>query len=152
MEEQNQNQQVPNPPEDQPQEEVAPAEAQGSTEQPQPSPEASKDARTWAMFCHLSGLAGYLFPVVGNIVAPLIMWQMKKDEHSFVDDQGKEAVNFQISVSIYSIVSALLIFLCVGAFLLPAVIVFDIVLLIIAAIKANNGISFRYPLTIRLIK
>lgn len=152
MEEQNQNQQVPNPPEDQPQEEVAPAEAQESTEQPQPSPEVSKDARTLAMFCHLAGLAGYMFPVVGNIIAPLIIWQIKKDEHSFVDDQGKEAVNFQISVSIYAIVSALLIPLCVGVFLLPAVIIFDIVLLIIAAIKANDSISFRYPLTIRLIK
>ena len=110
----------------------------------------SKDARMWGMFCHLAGLCGYIIPF-GNILGPLIIWQLKKED-SFVDDQGKEALNFQISIMIYVIVSALLMFLCIGIFLLIAVAIFNLVFLLIAAIKANDGESYRYPLTIRLIK
>ncbi|HIJ52754.1 MAG TPA: DUF4870 domain-containing protein [Planctomycetes bacterium] len=108
----------------------------------------------WSMFCHLGGLAALLpiVPVVGGVIAPLIIWQIKKDEHTFVNEQGKEAVNFQISILIYEIVAGLLIFACVGAFLLPAVMIFDIVFLVIAAIKTNNGLHYRYPLCIRFIK
>ena len=114
--------------------------------------EISKDARMWAMFCHLAGLAGYVMPVAGNIIGPLIIWQIKKDEFPFVHEQGKEAVNFQISMTLYAIISLLLFVICIGPFLLAAVGVVDIVLLIIAAVKANNGQSYRYPLTIRFIK
>ena len=115
--------------------------------------EVPKDARTWAMFCHLAGLAAYLVPIIGNIIAPLIVWQIKKDEYPFVDDQGKEAVNFQIFISMCLIVAGLLIpVLCIGAVLLPAVGIFDLVMLIIASIKANSGEAYRYPLTLRLIK
>jgi uncharacterized Tic20 family protein len=115
-------------------------------------PEVNKDARMWAMFCHLAGLAGYIMPVVGNIIGPLILWQLKKDEYGFVDEQGKEAVNFQISMSLYALISIPLFFVCVGPFLLAAVGIVDLVLLIIAAVKANNGEHYRYPLTIRFIK
>ena len=115
-------------------------------------PEVSKDARMWGMFCHLAGLAGYIMPVVGNIIGPLILWQVKKDEYGFVDEQGKEAVNFQISMSLYALISIPLFFACVGPFLLAAVCIVDLVLLIIAAVKANNGEHYRYPLTIRFIK
>jgi len=136
------------------------AEPATGTEQPvnvqpeQESKEVNKDARMWAMFCHLGGLAALLpiLPLVGGIIAPLIIWQIKKEEHTFVDEQGKEAVNFQISILIYEIVAGLLIFACVGAFLLPAVIIFDVVFFVIAAIKANNGFHYRYPLCIRFIK
>jgi uncharacterized Tic20 family protein len=115
-------------------------------------PEVSKDARMWAMFCHLAGLAGYIMPVAGNIIGPLILWQIKKDEYPFVDEQGKEAVNFQISMSLYALISIPLFFVCIGPFLLAAVGIVDLVLLIIATIKANNGEHYRYPLTIRFIK
>jgi len=121
-------------------------------EQGQTGAEVSKDARMWGMFCHLAGLAGIVIPAVGNIVGPLIVWQIKKDEYPFVDEQGKEAVNFQISMTIYGLISAVLIFICVGFFLLAAVGVVDLVFLLIAAVKANNGQSYRYPLTIRFIK
>jgi uncharacterized Tic20 family protein len=118
------------------------------------SKEVNKDARMWAMFCHLGGLAALLpiLPVIGAIIAPLIIWQIKKDEHPFVDEQGREAVNFQISILIYTLVSGLLCFACIGFFLLPAVLIFDIIFLIIAAIKANDGFHYRYPLCIRFIK
>jgi uncharacterized Tic20 family protein len=118
------------------------------------SKEVNKDARMWAMFCHLGGLAALLpiLLVVGGIIAPLIIWQIKKDEHPFVNEQGKEAVNFQISILIYELVAAILMFMCVGTFLLPAVMIFNIVFLVIAAIKANDGFHYHYPLCIRFIK
>ena len=116
--------------------------------------EVNKDARMWAMFCHLAGLAGFVIPViVSGIIAPLIVWQIKKDEDPFIDEQGKEALNFQITVGICALVSALLIPLfCIGAILLTAVGTADLVFLLIAAVKANNGFHYRYPLTIRFIK
>jgi uncharacterized Tic20 family protein len=113
--------------------------------------EADKDARLWGMLCHLAGLAGFAFPF-GNVILPLIFWQLKKNEYAFVDAQGKEAVNFQISMTIYGLVTIPLFFLCIGPFLLAAVAIVDLVFLLIAAIKANNGESYRYPLAIRLIK
>lgn len=111
-----------------------------------------KDARMWAMFCHLAGLAGYTGIPFANIIAPLVVWQIKKNDYAFVDDQGKEAVNFQISITLYILVSLLLVFCVVGIPILIALAIADVVLLIIAAIKANNGETYRYPLTIRLIK
>ena len=116
------------------------------------SKEINKDARMWAMFCHLAGLAGLVIPIIGNIVAPLVIWQIKKDDFPFVDQQGKEAVNFQISMSIYGFVAAILCFVCIGFPLLVAVYIVDVVFLLIAAVKANNGLHYRYPLTIRFIK
>jgi len=153
-------------------EQPASAEPQAGTEQPvssepaaspqQPintpptetSKEVNKDACMWAMFCHLVGLAALLpiIPLFGGAIGALIIWQIKKDEFPFVDEHGKEALNFQISILIYAIVAGLLIFACIGAFLLPAVLIFDIVFVIIAAIKANNGFHYRYPLCIRFIK
>jgi len=122
--------------------------------QPQASKEMNRDACMWAMFCHLAGLGGFLpiAPVLGGIIAPLIIWQVKKGEFTFVDEQGKEAVNFQISIVIYALVAALLCFACIGLALLPAVYIFDVVFLLIAGVKANNGEHYRYPLTIRFIK
>ncbi|MHC4462090.1 MAG: DUF4870 domain-containing protein [Planctomycetota bacterium] len=129
-------------------------------QQDQTGKEVSKDARMWAMLCHLGGLAGYVMPIVGNIVTPLIFWQIKKDEYPFVDEQGKEALNFQISMSIYWLISVVLCVMmvivvcmaCIGPFLLVAVYIVDLVFLLIAAVKANSGEHYRYPLTIRFIK
>jgi hypothetical protein len=108
----------------------------------------------WAMFCHLAGVGGLLpiIPVLGSIIAPLIIWQIKKDDFAFVDEQGKEAVNFQISVLAYAIVAGLLCFACIGFGLLVVVYILDVVFLVIAAIKANDGVHYRYPLTIRFVK
>ena len=141
------------------------AEQPGCTEQPtstgqtksiqegQTGEEVSKDARMWAMFCHLAGLAGFVVPVIlSGIIAPLIIWQIKKDDHPFIDEHGKEALNFQISMGIYAFVSFLLVFVCIGAFLLAAVEIVNIVFLLIAGIKANKGQHYRYPLCIRFIK
>ena len=130
----------------------APGDTSEDAEQGQVSAEVNKEACMWAMFCHLAGLCVFVVPFVGNIVGPLILWQIKKDEYPFVDEQGKEAVNFQISMTIYGLISAVLSFVCIGFFLLAAVGVVDLVFLLIAAVKANNGQHYRYPLTIRFIK
>jgi len=127
-------------------------EKAGTVNESPGSKEANKDARMWAMICHLSGLAGIILPASGNIVAPLIIWQIKKDSNPFIDEQGKEAVNFQISMSIYLIASIILCFICVGAFLVVATIIVFFVFTLIAAVKANNGFHYRYPLTLRFIK
>ena len=109
------------------------------------------DARMWGMLCHLSALSMYLTGV-GFIVGPLIVWLVKKDDHPFIDDQGKESLNFEISISIYYIVSTVAIFCVIGIPLLAILHIFHIVMIIIAAIRANGGDTYRYPLTIRLIK
>ena len=127
-------------------------EKAGTVHESPPSKEINKDARMWAMICHLAGLAGIILPASGNIVAPLIIWQIKKDSNPFIDEQGKEAVNFQISMSIYLIASIILSFICIGVPLIIATIIVFFVFMLIAAVKANNGFHYRYPLTIRFIK
>jgi len=114
--------------------------------------ESNRDARMWAMFCHLSGLAGLIIPAVGCVIGPLVVWLIKKEQFPFVAEQGKEALNFQISMLIYGAIAGLLCFACIGFVLAPLVGITDIVFLIIAAIKANDGRPYRYPLTIRFIK
>ena len=111
----------------------------------------SKEARTWAMWCHLAALSGYLGIPFGNILGPLIIWMVKREMDPFVDSQAKESLNFQISLTIYGMVSLLLCLILVGFILLPVVIVGGLILTIIAAIKANDGEDYRYPFTIRLI-
>ena len=109
------------------------------------------DERLWGMLCHLAALAGFIGIPFANIIGPLIVWLVKKDTMPFVDDQGKESLNFQISITIYAVVSAVLILLIIGVLLLIAVIIFGLVMVIIASIKANQGEHYRYPLCIRLI-
>ena len=111
----------------------------------------SKEARTWAMWCHLAALSGYLGIPFGNIIGPLIIWMVKREMDPFVESQAKESLNFQISLTIYGMVSLLLCLILVGFILLPVVIVGGLILTIIAAIKANDGEDYRYPFTIRLI-
>lgn len=108
-------------------------------------------ARTWAMATHLSTLCVYVGVPFGNIIGPLVVWIIKKDEFPFVDDQGKEALNFQISLTIYAIVSAFLCLILIGFVFLFALFIMDLVLTIMAAVAANRGEYYRYPLNMRFI-
>lgn len=110
-----------------------------------------KDERNWGMFCHLAALAGFIVPL-GNVIGPLIIWLIKKDESAFVDDQGKESLNFQISFTIYALVALILVIVVIGIVLLIALGVLMLILVIVAAIKASNGEHYRYPMSIRFIK
>jgi uncharacterized Tic20 family protein len=104
------------------------------------------------MLCHLSALVGLLGNGIGFLLGPLIVWLIKREEHPFIDEQGKEAVNFQITMFIGFAVSAVLVFLLIGIPLLLILGVLDIVFPIIAAIKTSKGEHYRYPFAIRLIK
>ena len=112
----------------------------------------SKDEKMWGMLCHLTSLAGYTCIPLGNIIGPLIVWLIKKDEYAFVDDQGKESLNFQITLTIALVFAALSLFVLIGIILLPLVWLIGLILSIIGTINANNGQWYRYPFAIRLIK
>jgi uncharacterized Tic20 family protein len=122
----------------------------------------SAEERQWAMFAHLSALAGGLLTSAiggwGFFIGPLVIWLMKKDTMPFVADQAKEALNFNITVSGIFVILLILSLLTLGiGFLVTAPIMLIIgiaalVFIIIAAIKANQGIAYRYPLTLRLVK
>ena len=103
------------------------------------------------MLCHLSTFSGSFIPL-GNILGPLIIWLMKREVSPFIDTHGKEALNWQISATIYFVVCFALVFVLIGFVLLPALLIFDIVIVIIATVRANGGQAYRYPLTIRFIK
>ena len=110
----------------------------------------SADERQWAMFAHLSALIGFIIPF-GNLLGPLIIWLMKKETMPFVDQQGKEALNFQITVTIAMMVSAILIIVVIGFVLMFVIGLAALILTIMAGIKANEGVAYRYPFTLRLI-
>jgi uncharacterized protein len=116
-----------------------------------PSASLNRDENMWAMLCHLTALAGFVFPF-GNIIGPLVIWMMKKDQYALVDDQGKEALNFQISMTIYYVIAGILMLVLIGIVLLVILGLFSLIMTIIAMLKANNGERYRYPLAIRLIK
>ncbi len=109
-----------------------------------------KDARNWAMLCHLSAFAGLVIPF-GNILGPLIVWAIKKDDHAFVDEQGKEALNFQLTLTIAYIISAVLMLVLIGFVLLAVLFIYSVIMIIIASIQANDGLAYRYPYTIRFV-
>lgn len=110
-----------------------------------------KDERLWAVIAHISGFSGFLVPFA-NIVAPLIIWSVKKHDSAFVDDHAKEALNFQISITIYTIASIILMLLLIGFLLIVALLILEIIVIIMAVVSTNNGEKFRYPLTIRFVK
>jgi hypothetical protein len=118
---------------------------------PDPHPPNRESDRLWVIACHLSGLALFTAIPFGQIIAPLVIWLIKKDEIPAVDYHGKEALNFQISMTIYMIVAALSIFVAVGIVLLPIVVLIDLILIIVAAVKASGGEAYRYPFTIRFV-
>ena len=131
-------------PEPQEQTEAA-APSQGPEDTTATGAEISQDAKNMAMLCHLLGL-------FTCFIGPLIIWLIKKDDDAFIDSQGKEALNFQITVLIASVVAGLSILACVGFILLPAVGIVDLVFSIIACVRSSKGEDYRYPVSIRLIK
>ncbi len=112
---------------------------------------APKSARTWAMLCHLLALVQLVGVPFGNIIGPLVMWLIKRNDHPFIDGHGKESLNFQISMTIYILVSGLLALFVIGLPILFVVGILDIVFPIVAAVAASDGRDYRYPLTIRFL-
>ena len=123
-----------------------------SEEQPQQiENHPSKDERTWAMLCHFSTYIGFIFPF-GNIIVPLIIWLSKREDLPLVEDQGREVLNFQISMTIYFIISGILCIILIGIPIVIGLIIFDFIITIVAAISANDGKYYRYPINLKLIK
>ena len=110
----------------------------------------SKEERNWAMFAHLSALLVYP-TLIGGIVGPLVIWLMRKDDMSFAADQAKETLNFQITVYLMGLVCGILFLVLIGFVLFGLLVVAHVVLTIIAAVKASEGVAYRYPFNLRLI-
>lgn len=124
----------------------------------QPAAGPAVSTRSWEVLCHLSAIVGLLGVPFGNIVGPLVVWLMKRNESPGVDAHGRESLNFHISWTIYGVIlgaiaAALFIFL-IGFFVLPFLFigwVAMVILVVIASVKASNGELYRYPLTIRFL-
>jgi uncharacterized protein len=146
-------------------------------------PDLPQSARQWGMWCHLSGLVCAICNLVVvpflSIIVPYLVWRSGRDHHPFVDDQGREAINFQLSMAIYTIVYlVLLIFLVfvtcgialstqslsnifgtalgilaiVGGLVFAGFAIFQLAVIILAALKAANGQSYQYPFTLRFLQ
>lgn len=117
---------------------------------PAPSNQPTSD-NSLAVVMQLLGFAGFVFPF-GNIIAPLILWLVKRTESPLLDCTGKEVVNFQISFTIYAAIAGVLCFVLIGLLILPVIFILWIVFMVIAAVKTGNGEDYRYPATIRLLQ
>jgi len=112
----------------------------------------TENERTWGMLAHLSALAGLVMPLVGIVLGPLLVWLTRRDESEFVAAHAKEALNFNISVLLGALACMLLMLVFVGFLLGTALFVAWLVMMLIAAIKASEGQSYRYPFSLRLVK
>jgi hypothetical protein len=108
-------------------------------------PEPDKDAKNLAMLCHL-------LSIFTGFLGPLLIWLLKKDSHPFVDDQGREALNFQLTVLIGYVIGGATAYFCIGIFIFLGVWIFQLVLAIMAAMQASDGVAYRYPINFRLVK
>lgn len=125
---------------------------------PPPVPNEAR-SRTWNMFCHLSALTGYIGVPFGNLLGPLLVWQIQKHEIPSVEIHGKAALNFQLTVIIAVLVGSasayLLSFFCIGFLLVPVIgviVLCGLIFPIIAGVKANDGRDFKYPCSIEFFK
>jgi uncharacterized Tic20 family protein len=113
---------------------------------------SSSNTRTWTVLCHASALIGFFVPWAGHILGPLILWLAKRGDSPEIDAHGKESLNFQISMLIYSLIAGVLCLVLIGFVLLGILHILNLVLVIIASIQASEGKLYRYPISIRLIK
>ena len=113
---------------------------------------SSRDVRTWNVLCHATALAGFFVPWAGHILGPLIVWLAKRSDSPEIDENGKESLNFQISMLIYNVIAGVLCLVLIGFILLAILHILNLVSVIIASIQTSEGKSYRYPMTIRLIK
>jgi uncharacterized Tic20 family protein len=120
--------------------------------EPEANAPMSQTERNWGMACHLAAFAGFIIPVGGGLLGPLVVYLIKHHEFPFVDDQGKESLNFQITMVIAYAISGLLVLAGIGVVLLAAASIYEIVMIVIASVQASNGVWYRYPVYLRLIR
>src|SRR5205807_6127778 len=107
--------------------------------------------RTWCILAHATALVGFLVPVAGHVVGPLIVWLAKREDSPEIDAHGKESLNFQISMLIYNVIAAVFCLVLIGFAFLAVLWVLNAMLVIVASIQASDGKFYRYPMTIRFI-
>src|SRR6202050_4651917 len=115
-----------------------------------PTGEPTPEERNWGMGAHLAALAFFIFPF-GNVLGPLIVYLAKREHSAFVAAHAKEALNFNITVLLGGLVSCLLLLIFIGVLFGALIILFWLVMTIVAALKANEGLPYRYPFTLRLV-
>jgi len=111
----------------------------------------SETERNWSMLCHLSAFAGFFFPF-GGIIGPLICWLSKRDESEWVNVNGRNSLNFQLSMLLYIVLAIPLCFIIIGIPIIILLGTVKVICIIIASIKASKGDLFRYPLLIPFIQ
>ena len=114
--------------------------------------EVTDRERTYATWMHLAGLSSYIGIPLGHVLVPLVMWAMKHRESAYLDQQGREVLNFQLTISFYLIFSYILVYILIGFIFVALVVGFHIVATIMAAVKIYHGEGFRYPITFRVIR
>jgi uncharacterized Tic20 family protein len=129
---------------------VGPAPEASATAPPAAVARAVSNSRNWGMAGHLSAFTVFLgvpFPFLG----PLVVWLIKRDEDAYAEWHAREALNFNLSIMLYTFISAVLILLLVGLILLPVLFVSWFVLVIVGSVKASGGEYYRYPFTLRFV-
>lgn len=111
----------------------------------------SLNEKKWGTYCHVAAFAGLIFPL-GNIIAPLVIWMLKKDEYQFVEDQGKEVLNFQITAMLALFIAGLLIIVFIGYVLMMAIVAVVFIYTIKGIVKTSEGQMYKYPFSIQFIK
>jgi uncharacterized protein len=111
----------------------------------------SEEDRSWGSLAHLSALCGMLIPF-GSLLGPLIIWRTRGQRTPFIGDQALEALNFNISIAIGFLVCLALVWLFIGILMACALVIYWIVMTVVATLKAGEGHTYRYPITLRLIK
>lgn len=112
----------------------------------------TENERTWGMLAHLSALVGLVLPMIGIVLGPLAVWLARRDDSAFVAAHAREALNFNITVVIAAVICMMLMLVFIGFLLGTALFVVWLVLTLIAAIKASEGATYRYPFAIRFIR
>ncbi len=111
----------------------------------------SETERNWSMLCHLSAFAGFFFPF-GGIIGPLICWLSRRDESPWVNINGRNALNFQLSMLMYMVLTIPLCFIIIGFPIIAFLVILKVICIIIGSIKASKGELFRYPVVIPFIQ
>ena len=113
---------------------------------------AVTNVRLWTILCHASALLGVFLHFPGHVLGPLIVWLAKRDESPELDAHGKESLNFQLSMLLYTVISAVFCIVLIGFVFLAILWVVNAVFVVIASIQASDGKLYRYPMTIRFIQ
>jgi len=124
--------------------------SEGAEDDAQGEYEVDSDDRTWAVIAHASAFAGFVVPF-GNVLGPLLVWTIKRDESQFVAENSREAVNFQLSWTIWLVAAALSILVLVGLVLLPVLALVWVVLVAVATVRASEDEVYDYPLTLDFV-